>query len=202
MSIQKKIININNNKNIIFCKNSSKINNNVINYNNDELNDLSYDSALKYDKRTFYQYYISILKSKHNLIFAFCNNEDYNPQIIKIDLFFIGFTFDYAINALFFNDDTMHKIYVNQGLFDWETQIPMAIYSFLISFILNTPLSFLGLSNDAIINFKQNQKKQGIKNRKRKLIYFTLLLVLCFYYSVGIMFQYFLLYIKILSIIY
>ena len=80
----------------------------------------------------------------------------------------------------------MHKIYVNQGLFDWETQIPMAIYSFLISFILNTPLSFLGLSNDAIINFKQNQKKQGIKNRKRKLI-FCLKIKFVFYFIISFM---------------
>ena len=39
---------------------------------------------------------------------------------------------DYVVNALFFNDDTMHKIYEDKGIFDWETQIPLTIYSFLI----------------------------------------------------------------------
>ena len=63
---------------------------------------------------------------------------------------------DYAVNALCFNDETMHKIYIDKGLFDLETQIPITIYSFLISAILNFPLTLLGLSNDSIIAFKQN----------------------------------------------
>ena len=77
----------------------------------EEINELSYNLAMQYDKRNFCQYYISLIKTKHNLFFALCNNNDYNSKIIKIDLFLIGFTIDYTVNALFFNDDTMHKIY-------------------------------------------------------------------------------------------
>ena len=44
------------------------INNKKINYNDYELNNLSYEEALKLDKRTFFQYYFSLLKKKH-LIF-------------------------------------------------------------------------------------------------------------------------------------
>ena len=58
----------------------------IMNYHHDELNELSYDLALTHDKRTFCQYYNSLLKTKHNLIFSFFNNDDYNPKIIKIDL--------------------------------------------------------------------------------------------------------------------
>ena len=41
------------------------INNNIINkinYNDYELNNLSYKEALKIDKRTYFQYYFSLLK--------------------------------------------------------------------------------------------------------------------------------------------
>ena len=92
---------------------------------------------------------------------------------------------DYAVNALFFNDETMHKIYVDKGLFDWETQIPITIYSFLISTILNIPLPFLGLSNDKIIEFKQNQTKQGIKKQRTKLI-FCLKIKFVFYFILNL----------------
>ena len=54
-------------------------------YNDFEINDLPYNLALIYDKRTYCQYYGSILKNNHNLIFSFCNNKDYNSRIIKID---------------------------------------------------------------------------------------------------------------------
>ena len=61
----------------------------IMNYTDDELNDLSYDSALDIDKRTFCQFYISLIKTKHEVIFAFFYNKDYNLKIIKIDLFFL-----------------------------------------------------------------------------------------------------------------
>ena len=173
--------------NIILYNNHHNLNNNVMNYDNVELNDLSYNEAVIYDKRTFCQFYSSLIKEKHNFIFTFFNKDDYNPGLIKIDLFFVGLTMDYAVNALFFNDETMHKIYVDKGLFDFETQIPITIYSFLISTILNIPLSILGLSNDKIIEFKQNQTKHGIKKQRAKLI-FCLKIKFSFYFIISFIF--------------
>ena len=171
-------------------------------YNTDEINDLSYNLALNYDKRTFCQYYNSLLKVKHFLFFSFCDNNDYNSRIIKVDLFFIGITIDYTVNALFFNDDTMHKIYVSKGKYDLETQIPITIYSFLISMVLNIPLSILGLSNDSIINFKQNLISKDVKKRGKKLI-FCLKLKFTFYFIISfILLLFFWYYITIFGVIY
>ena len=153
----------------------------------EEINGFSYKIALRIDKRTYCQYYESLLKTQHNLICAIFNNNDYNSQIIKINLFIIGFTIEYAVNALFYNDDTMHKIYENKGDFNIETQIPIAIYSTFISTILNIPLNFLALSNDAILSFKNNNIKYNIikqaKFLKKKLkikfiLYFNISLLL------------------------
>ena len=75
--------------------------NNKMKFIDEELNALPYYSAIQYDRRTYCNYYSSLLRTKHNLIFAFCNNMDYNARIIKIDLFFIGFTIDFAVNIFF-----------------------------------------------------------------------------------------------------
>ena len=101
-------------------------------YNDDELNSLSYELALLFDKRTFCQFYVSLLKTQHDFIFSFCYSKDYNSKIIKIDLFFIGFSMLYTVNALFFDDDTMHNIYESKGSFDIEYQLPKSVYSSLI----------------------------------------------------------------------
>ena len=67
---------------------------NITNYseflelNDAELNSLPYKKALLKDKRSFAQYYISLVKANHLFIFAFFNNNDYNSKIIKIFLFF------------------------------------------------------------------------------------------------------------------
>ena len=58
---------------------------------------------------------------------------------------------------------------VAKGKYDLETQIPIAIYSSLISIICKTPLTLLGLSNDRIIGFKQNHSTQGIQRRSEEL---------------------------------
>ena len=50
------------------------------------------------------------------LLFSFFIKDDYNSQIIKICLFFFSFALYFAINTLFFNDSTMHKIYENEGI--------------------------------------------------------------------------------------
>ena len=157
---------------------------------------LDYNLALQYDKRSYCTYYISLLKTKHNLIMFLSNNNDYNSRIIKFDLFLIGFTIDYIVNALFYNDDTMHKIYESKGQFELEAQIPIIVYSSLISIILSMPLKLLGLSNEAIIAFKQNKSSINLKKREEDLrnkllikfifyFIFSFLLLIFFWYYIS-----------------
>ena len=203
------IMNINLNKNIITdgnnnnkeSVNSPKIDevkqlSTLMNYNDDEMNDLSYDLALKNDKRTYWQFYISLIKTKHEFIYAFFFNKDYNSKIIKMDLFFFGFTLNYTVNGLFFNDSTMHNVYESKGLFDIAYQFPIIVYSSFISMFLGALVQMLGLTSDAIIDFKQNEEKNNVKERGIKLIkklkikfvlYFMLsyILLLFFWYYIS-----------------
>ena len=171
-------------------------------YIDEEINGLSYNLAIQYDKRNYFQYYTSLLKTQHSLISALFNNNDYNSTIIKIDLFFIGFSIEYILNALFYNDDTMHKIYESKGDFDLETQLPIAVYSTIISFILNYLLNYLALSNDAIINFKQDNTKINPLIKSKELIkILTIKFVL--YFIISFLFLlFFWYYISIFGVIY
>ena len=51
--------------------------NNAIKYNDYELNSLEYKQAIKIDKRTYIQYYLSLLKISHLFIFSFIANNVY-----------------------------------------------------------------------------------------------------------------------------
>ena len=75
-----------------------------------ELNSLEYEEAIKLDHRNYFDYYISLIKNNHPIMFSFSPFNDYNSRIIKIFLFFFSFSLDFTINAFFFSDDTMHKI--------------------------------------------------------------------------------------------
>ena len=57
-------------------------------YSDSEINLFSYEEAILKDKRTFYQYYFSLIRTKHIIFFAFCPIQDYNSRIIKVCLLF------------------------------------------------------------------------------------------------------------------
>ena len=154
------------NKSIQITTRNSKDFNSKINYNDYELNSMLYNLALLYDKRTYLQYYISLLKTRHIVIFSFYTSNDYNSKAIKILLFLFSFALYYAVNALFFNDSTMHKIYEDEGNFNIIYQIPQIIYSTIISSVVNTLLRTLSLSekNILIIKNEKNKNEKVIKN--------------------------------------
>ena len=195
----KKHIKTNNNKNMDNCNKKIIKQNKFLNffrYTDDEINDLSYELAIKRDKRTFLEYYISLLKTKHDIFFSFCYNKDYNARILKIDLFFLGFTMSYVINGLFFTDETMHKIYEDKGSFDFIYQFPKTIYSTIISLVLDYIIKLLALSNDAILDFKNIKLTKDYKKIKKYLIiklrikfllYFIIssILLILFWYYIG-----------------
>ena len=165
------------------CNNSSKLKSNklfkesknLINYTDNELNSLSYKESLIYDKRTYCQYYLSLLRTNNLLVFTFCSNNDYNSTIIKIFLFFYFFSVHFTINTLFFNDSTMHKIYEDNGSFNFIYQIPQIIYSTIVSTFFNTLIKFLALSENNIILIKQEKIIQiNMFDKRVKKVFDTL----------------------------
>ena len=70
--------------------------------------------------------------------------------IFLIFLFLFSLCFDLVVNALFFNDDTMHKIYEDKGSFNFLYQIPQILYSTLISRFIDTLIKNFALLQDSI----------------------------------------------------
>ena len=131
-------------------------------YNDNEINSLNYPEAKKIDKRTYCQYYTSLIKTKHILFFTFFPNSDYNSQIIKIYIFFFTFVINYGISAMFYTDFTMHKIYEDKGSFDFAFQLPKMFYSLILSSILKITLSVFGLYETNIIDIKKRKSMNKI----------------------------------------
>ena len=132
----------------------------IIYLNDYELNSLSYDDALKYEKRTYWQYYISLIKTKELVVFTFYTNTDYNSRQLKIILFLLSFALFYTVNALFFNDSTMHQIYEDEGDFNFVYQIPQILYSTIISTVIKMIISFLSLTEKNFIQLKNKKSKK------------------------------------------
>jgi len=144
-------------KKATLINNNSNINKWILKCNDYEINTLIYNKALLYDKRTYIEYYFSLLRIKHLIIFTFYTHNDYNSTIIKICLLFFSFALYYTVNALFFTDSTMHKIYEDEGMFNIIYQIPQILYSSLISSAINNILKYFSLTEKNVIEIKREK---------------------------------------------
>jgi hypothetical protein len=141
----------------------------IMKHNDSELNVLEYKEALKYDDRNYFQYYFSLLKTKH-LIIKIISKVDYNSQIIKTFLAFFTFSLDFTVNTLFFNDDTMHKILEDGGEFNFIYQLPQIIYSTIISIIIDSILTFLALSEENVLSVKHEKVLRNVARKAKDTI--------------------------------
>ena len=108
------------------------------------------------------------MKQKHLIFFTFFNFSDYNIFILKLSLFLSSFALYFAVNAVFFTDDTMHNIY--KGDSGIISQISNIFYSTIISCFINIIIKKLGLSNDSIVKIKQNPDAHQRLKRTNKLV--------------------------------
>ena len=102
------------------------------------------------------------------------------------------------MNGMFFSDESMHYLYVNNGEYNFVQKIPQMAISIVIGHILEVILCYLSLTDAPIYQIKElarnktteNKKKifQIIKCIKRKLIsfnIFTFLLFLFYWYFIS-----------------
>ena len=149
-----------------------KINNlmkNILKKTDFELNSVNYKDAIKLDHRSYCAYYFSLLKNDHPILFSFGSYNDYNSKIIKIFLFFFSFCLDFTINALFFTDDTMHKIYQDKGKFNILYQLPQTLYSTIISRFIDAFIRKYALSQETIIELKREKIKNNLDKKYQKI---------------------------------
>ena len=123
---------------------------------------------MEIDKRSYLEYYFSLLKRNQLILFTFYTNDDYNSKIIKLSLFLFSFALYYTVNSLFFNDSTMHKIYEDEGAFNFIYQLPNILYSTIISTFFSTLIKFFSLTEKNILSIKN--AKENINKMKLKIL--------------------------------
>ena len=160
---------------------------------NYELNDLDYDSALKLDQRNFIKIYWALLKREQLIIFTFFTRNDHNIVFLKVIRLIFLLCTDMTTNVFFFADETMHKMYLDYGKYNYIQQIPQIIYSTVVAQIIEVFLCFLSLTDKHYYEIKDldddNRYKtfKILKCVKTKITFFfifTFLMFLFYWYAV------------------
>ena len=153
---------------------------------NFELNNLDYENALKLDKRKFLEIYWSILKREHLILFTFFSCNDHNIIYVKFSRFIFLVCTDMALNVFFFSDETMHKIFLDYGKYNFVQQIPQIIYSTIVSQLIEFFLCYLSLTDKYYYQVKNLKIK--LQNRISELVKSIQMKIIFFYLFTGIMF--------------
>ena len=116
-------------------------------------------------------------------MFTFFAEKDFNLIYIKLAKFVFEVCTNLVMNVLFFFDESMHKIYLNYGKFNFVQQIPQILLSSLISSILNLLIGYLVLTEKPIhkvINLKQSESDEKLNEINNILKYIKIRYILFF----------------------
>ena len=161
---------------------------------NFELNDLDYESALKLDKRNCILIYWSLLRREHLIIFTFFVRNDYNLVFIKFTRFIFLLCTDMAMNMYFFSDETMHKMYLDYGEYNFIQQLAQIAFSTIATQIIEVFICYLSLTDKHYYEIKNLEKEKKynlfsiLKCIERKItifFIFTFLMFAFYWYSIA-----------------
>ena len=126
-------------------------------YENEELNELTFDKAIKLDKRCCCTYYGSILVTSHVILNVFGRPNDYNLFSVKLGLLFMTFPINLTFNIFFFTSKSIKLNYtkVMDNISTIWDNMQKAIYSSILSNFLLIILKFLCLTHDSIRSLRK-----------------------------------------------
>ena len=171
------------NNNILNNENNNNSNNTMKSniYIEHEINCGSYKEVFNKDKRTYSQFYISLLKERHLLIATFNLNKDYNSYTIKLCLLLFSFVLNIIINTLFFNDSLMHKIYIDKGIYNFSYNIPNILYSVIIvTIIIEVARRIFSIYNN-ILELKNENNKYILNIKVIMVLKCLIIKFICFF---------------------
>ena len=143
----------------------------------EELNGLDYEYYRNIDDRKWYDIFLSLFKTNYdftNTFFLYNNSNNYkiyDLYTIKIMIYINSLSYSIIINLMFYTDETMHKIYSDNGEYNLLYRFPILILSDLIMKLISILLGkLINYQNELIkikicLNFTLDNKETNLKDK-------------------------------------
>ena len=103
---------------------------------NRELNNIPYRQALRIDKRSFFQIFISVITNEINLLNLYFYRNPYTHYSLSVSIYLFELLCDLTMNCFLYTDDVVSEKYHNNGQLSMITSFSLSILSNMISSIL------------------------------------------------------------------
>ena len=127
--------------------------------NDGEINELDYDNSFAHDKRKFMRIYFSYIKYNLIIYFSFLTYEDFNTGFAKMALFTNYLILYLTFCTFFFNNNSIHNIYENEGKYKIGYHFLRVLGAFVLSYI------FIKLIKWWITFYRRNSLKMKLMKR-------------------------------------
>ena len=146
-----KISPLNNINSVIYNKNEHNIsqknetfNCEILNYNNNnddtidkkEYNVIPYTQALRIDKRTYFQMFLSVLAHEIKIVDIFYYKNPFSHLSIILSIYIFELCLDLTLNCLLYTDDVVSEKYNNNGSIRFFTSLSLSFMSNIFSSII------------------------------------------------------------------
>ena len=96
------------------------------------------------------------------MIILFNKKRDYNSFIIKICIFIFSLALYLTVNTFFFNDSTLHIIYIEKGKLNIKYIFPQIVYSIIISSIILSIIKAFSFIQNNILKIKFEKDRNNL----------------------------------------
>ena len=134
-------------------------------YNDKEINELDYDDAIIYDKRSFCRIFWYVTKEKQTLINTFFDRDPLKPISIKLLVLIFSFSCYFVINGFLYNEEYVSKKLKSEKSKTFVEYLSDSIERILYTSIVGGVISFTigilfntGKKIDNVINKNKNNK--------------------------------------------
>ena len=162
--------------------------------NDSDIDEMDYIKAIKYEKRSFFSFYLRKIKEHQPFINTFFIKDPFKPFIVKLLLFLILISFYFLLNSLFINEKYITKKF-HIKTYSFKILIVRIILVTTFGLLLNLFINCYFSIKKQIKNLLKYEKPENVKikmlefvksNEKKFLIFFSIMLVLNIFFFVYI----------------
>ena len=107
------------------------------------IEEMDYNDAIKYDKRSFTEAFRDLILEKVMTLNTFLVSEPLKPFMVKLVIYLLYIDLFLIINGLFFSEDYISKVYHLEKEDKFFSFVPRSIYRFLYTMTVSVIINFL-----------------------------------------------------------
>jgi hypothetical protein len=131
-----------------------------------DVDDMEFEDALKYDKRSFCEYFCENFKNEQIIMDTFFNRESLKPMTIKIIIFLLNVVLYFVINGLFYSEEYVSDLFNSDEEEHFFSFFPRSITRFIYTTIVG---EIIGVIVD-FVAFDENKVKRLFKREKKNTL--------------------------------